>query len=360
MRTLFVASARAIRRSKTLLAILLLGLCLAAALPMATRDVLAANKAANLPELKTDQGFLEEISKPTDLDINDRMAVFRFILSSLPSTVRVYPTENYYYFTFFHGGIEYAGNMRLAAVDRDKGILHFAYFEAANTSSSDGEMHYKPLAAGDGVKVEKKSALTYTVTFEKHTVKFELNDLTGMKPPAGLLHDNEKYLGPVFDESGIPFFLVFNKAQKIFHYVLNETVQIAEVFRPSSHTDRIVIGKRTGFALYRDHLIDRKILIGVHGGNVIVNNYYDGPFDQLPDNFIVGDSLKNAIEASDPSVAGKLDRFGYIKDTEGRYLIGPYLQYTSDTELAPFHTCANDRSLPRELYYRCFSVQGGG
>ena len=221
-------------------------------------------------------------------------------------------------------------------------------------------MHYKPLTQEDGVKIEKKGPLSYAVTFEKRTVLFQLNDLRDVKPPAGLLTADEQYLGPVQDESGIPFFLVFNRTQKVFHYILNETMKIAEDFRPTTFTDRIVVGKRTGFALYRDHFIDRKILIGVNTNNVIMNNYYDGPFDQLPDNFIVGDTLKNAIEASDPSVAGRLDRYGYIKDTEGRYLIGPYLQYSNVSELAAFHDCAKDRSIPRKLYPLCFSIQGGG
>ena len=59
--------------------------------------------------------------RPTTLDVADPMAVFAFVLDSLPDRVKVYPTENYYYFTFTHNGVDYAGNIRLDASDRDQG-----------------------------------------------------------------------------------------------------------------------------------------------------------------------------------------------------------------------------------------------
>ena len=34
-------------------------------------------------------------------------------------------------------------------------------------------------------------------------------------------------------------------------------------FAAAKKSDRILIGKRTGFAFYRDHRLERKILIGV-------------------------------------------------------------------------------------------------
>ena len=75
----------------------------------------------------------------------------------------------------------------------------------------------------------------------------------------------------------------------------------------------ILVGKRTGFAYYRDHRLERKILIGVFEQNVRLNNYFDGPFDQLPDNFIEGDTLRQAIIDSDPGLKGKIDRLGHLQ-----------------------------------------------
>ena len=65
-----------------------------------------------------------------------------WVLESLPDRVKVYPTENYYYFHFFHQGVRYAGNLRLDMMDRDKGKLHFAYFEDLQEWKEDASLTY--------------------------------------------------------------------------------------------------------------------------------------------------------------------------------------------------------------------------
>lgn len=326
----------------------------------AAKDDSADTDGASQLTLHTNQQLIEEIKKPSAFDIEDVATVFRLVFFSLPDAVQVYPTENYYYFRFYRNGIEYGGNLRLAAVDRDTGILHFAYFAAANNSSSDGKMHYKPLSEEDGVRVEKLDRLEYKVEYQGKKVIFRLNDLSDVKPPAALLRDSEVYIGPVFDESGIQFFLVFNSDRNVFHYILNENEQLLDELLQSSASERILIGRRTGFAYYMDHYFDRKLLIGVHTSNVWINNYFDGPFDQLPDNFITSDKLMKAIEASDPYASGRIDKFGYLKGSEGRYLIGPYLSYSDPSTLAVVDRCASDPTISREVYPSCFSIQGRG
>ena len=95
---------------------------------------------------------------------------------------------------------------------------------------------------------------------------------------------------------------------KIFHFILDETVKVADELVASQRADRILIGRRTGFAFYRDHQLDRKILIGAFESNSRLNNYFDGPFDQLPENFIEGEALRQAMIEADPSVKGQIDR----------------------------------------------------
>ena len=310
--------------------------------------------------LRTNQAILEDLARQSEFDLTDLLVMFDRVLATLPSEVTVFPTENYYYIQFRFGGLDYAGNIRLAANDRDSGIVHFAYFAAASLSGGEGEMFYKALSIADGVEVQKIDELAYRVTSNARSVVFRLNDLTSTTPPAGVLGQAEDYLGPIFDESGLQFYLVYNRDLKIFHYVLNETEPVLDWFRPAAFSDRIMIGHRTGFAFYADQQIGRKILIGVHAANSAVNNYYDGPFDQLPDNFIQGNALKDAIEASDPNIAGRIDRFGYFETGEGRYLIGPYLTYSAEVELSAFDLCATNQSIPPERYHACFAIQGGG
>jgi hypothetical protein len=100
--------------------------------------------------------------------------------------------------------------------------------------------------------------------------------------------------------------------------------------------------------------LNRKILIGVFEGNARINNYFDGPFDQLPDNFIEGETLREAILAVEPSLAGKIDRVGGAPDGSGRYLIGPYVYYRTEEEFQSFHDCATSRRRADDTYYSCF------
>jgi hypothetical protein len=195
--------------------------------------------------------------------------------------------------------------------------------------------------------------LKYRVSDGRSSVLFSLNDLASVKPPAKAIRDGEIYLGPVFDESAIRFFLIFEPKLKVFYYVLDETVPAADELVASEDSDRILIGARTGFAFYRDDHADRKILLGVNADNTGVNNYLDGPFDQLPDNFLKGDALLKAILAVEPSLAGTLDRFGNTDGDATRYLIAPYMQYEDPRELTIVEDCTDNE--PIETYYSCFS-----
>ena len=54
-------------------------------------------------------------------------------------------------------------------------------------------------------------------------------------------------------------------ALNVFHYLLDETAGATDEWSPAG--DALLIGKRTGFALYRDG--ERKVLIGVGATTVI-------------------------------------------------------------------------------------------
>ena len=306
-------------------------------------------------KLQTNQAYIEDISSVPTFNVDDPMSVFSFIMSQLPEHVRVYPTENYYYFRFHFRGTPYAGNLRLAANERDKGNLSFAYFRDYQAWFSQQTGHYSVLNAEKGVQVEKVGKLAYRVSYQDQSAVFHLNDLTGVAPAKGDLRPNEKYIGPAFDESGLQFFLIYNPNVKMFHYVLNETEDMPERLYTSGVSDRILIGNRTGFAFYKDRHADRKILIGVHNANANVNNYFDGPFDQLPDNFIKGNELKDAILDSDPVTDKNMDRYGNAPGKDHRYMIAPYRHYSFDDDLVSFDTCAEEwKETKSEEYYACF------
>jgi hypothetical protein len=319
---------------------------------MATMGTASAEEAG-LPKLQTLESYVDEVTRPTKLAIEDPMAVFEFVLNSLPDRVKVYPTENYYYFRFFHNGVEFAGNIRIEPNDNGGQTVHFTYFEEASEWRDDPPLKHIVLEPSQGVTTEKLDRLIYKISFKGKSVVFALNDLSNAKPPASVMGADETFIGPIFDESGIRFFLVYNTKLRDFHYILDDTQGVADSFFSSPRTDRILIGKRTGFAFYRDHHHDRKILIGVYEGNMRLNTYFDGPFDQLPDNFIEGETLRNAIVAVQPDLKGHIDRFGSDPGGEVRFMIGPYLPYRKIDDLDVYHRCANSR-VHAANYYDCF------
>ncbi len=309
------------------------------------------------PPVKTNQAFIESLLSEKKLDIADPLAVLEFVLSGLPDRARIYPTENYYYFTFQHGGLVYGGNLRLDASDRDEGFVHFAYSPEFVFWREPEAPVYRKLGAAEGVRVQRVSPLVYDVGFRERTVRFEINDLSGVKPPAGMVATGETYIGPVFDESGLQFYLMFNAEQKVFLYILNEQAPVPEVFETTKISPRITVGRRTSFAFYADDRLARKILIGVHESNTFLNNIYDGPFDQLPDNTLEGDVLKDAIVSILPDYKDKIDRFGSLADGSERYAISPYLYYATENDFAVILDCLKDPERPEAAYYSCFDTE---
>lgn len=317
----------------------------------------AAAQEPQRPILHTNEAYLEEAMRSSTLDINDPKAVFAYVFATLPERVKVYPTENYYYFTFIYDGVPYDGNIRLDASNRDDGKVIFAYSEDLEEWRGETDVSHIILDASMGVALEKLEPLVYRMTFQQKSVVFALNDLSQVRPPASALAPGEKFIGPIFDESGIRFFLVYDSKLRLFHYILDETVKVPDQFERSRRTDRILIGKRTGFAFYRDALRDRKIMIGAYAGNMRVNNYFDGPFDQLPDNFIEGETLRQAILEVAPSLKGQIDRFGGSPDGSQRFAIDAYVPYESEGELYPVDRCASRKRRDAAAYYRCFAIE---
>ncbi|MFL6797326.1 MAG: hypothetical protein ACJ8F3_07930 [Xanthobacteraceae bacterium] len=334
-----------------------LGVLRAALLTILLSMTAAIASAGERPRLYTHETYMRDLTNDTVLPLDDPKAMLTFVLESLPDRVKVYPTESYYYFQFYHQGVRYAGNLRLDMMDRDKGKLHFAYFEDLQEWKADAPLTYRVFDATDGVSVEKIDLLVYRVTYGEKAVVFELNNLSNLKPPPQAIGPDEQFIGPMMDDSGIRFFLIFNPKLKLFHYILDETTRVPDQFRPSTFSNRILIGVRTGFAYYQDLRMNRKILIGVFEANSRVNNYFDGPFDQLPDNFVKGDELRDAILAVEPALKDKIDRVGGSFDGSGRFLIGPYATYRTEEQLYPIHYCATSKSVPAESYYQCFVVE---
>jgi len=324
---------------------------------VAAASIAVAAAAAELPPLQTNEAYVDAVTRRNQqLAVEDPMAVFAYVLGSLPDRVKVYPSENHYYFAFDLNGVRYAGNVKIDARLRAQGKVEFSYYEDRGPWLPDAKATYLTLDAARGVNVEQVEPLANRISYRDKSVVFALNDLSQVKPPPGALAPDDRFIGPVFDESGVRFLLVFNARLKLFHYILDETITPADLFVPAPVGDgRILIGKRTGFAVYRDQHRKRKILIGVYEPNVTANNYLDGPFDQIPDNFIDGDSFKDAIIAVEPELKGRINRYGSFADGT-RFAVEPYMEYREPRDLAIFDRCANSRRTPPTQYEACFAL----
>ncbi|MGQ0740670.1 MAG: hypothetical protein ACT4OJ_16600 [Bacteroidota bacterium] len=271
-------------------------------------------------------------------DINNANEVFGYILNQLPEEVTIYPSENYYYFVFGHKGKLYKGSFSLFAHNRDEGIIDIGYTEVAESrwkfSSASVLGGSGTFTAADGFVLDKISDFRYSLSYQERKIIFHLHQ-KGVEPPAKTrLTAGEIYAGPSFDESGLQFGLVYNSSLQHLYWVLNEDKPKQEAFTPLM--DNILLGQRTGFAFYDDKMNNRKILIGVKGENVLQNNWYDGPFDQLPDNYVYTGQLeiKNYLEQSYPGTSGRIDKYGHYLDEKGaRIAVAPYLVYFSEEEL---------------------------
>ena len=309
--------------------------------------------AADNP-IHTNEAYIDEVRTEAGFDIAKIDEVFDYVFGQLPAEVKVYPTENYYYFKFIHGGVPYAGNFRLDVADRNKGIIHFAYFSENNGFDQQPVSEHLAYTAELGAEVRKTGDLDYAVTAKGKTVVFHLNDLRNVKPAPAMMAEGEDFIGPVFDESGVPMFLMWNADLQMFLYVLDET-KPAETYLDSQVSSQIKLGLRSGFAWYRDRYLDRWILVGVPAEQTEFNTFFDGPFDQLPDNFVEGEKLRDAFLTLSPEVKGQIDRWGNSADLTGRMLADPYMLYSDETELSQFDQCTAAATDPAS-YYPCFGV----
>lgn len=340
---------------------------------------LAVSSGTDLPAqsvLNFNQTYIENAY--SKLDLENTEAVFWHVFSNLPKEVTVYPSENYYYFTFYANGKNFWGNIRLSPEERDRGLLNFAYWEFNDDPQNPDDFYskYKQFNPQDGLRIKLLNDSKYAVIYRGRKVVFNFNQLSQDLPKSAKLAEGEKFFFRTFDESGFQFFLIFNETNPHFMYVLNEEDGLPDELMPLRTSDvqnidggnsgtsevqrvsdeRVLIGKRTKFVFYDDQENNRKILIGVWAENIKRNNYFDGPFDQLADNYIAGGAINlgQYIEQVYPYTRGRINQYGHFTDTEGsRVAITPYYEYYSVDEFSEMLSyCQNQ---PAKDFYQCIT-----
>lgn len=135
--------------------------------------------------------------------------------------------------------------------------------------------------------------------------------------------------------------MLFDKNVADFSYILDEQSSIAEQLVPSQGGKaNLLVGIRTGFVFKDEPELSRKKLVGVYSENVSSNNYYDGPFDQLPDGYSGKLTIKTAFAFVDKEFSETIDNFGNFKDREGsRVVVAPYIRYSSMVDFDALSKC---------------------
>ena len=315
-----------------------------------SREINPSAKSFLLLQQWSNEGYYKD-----DVDLEDVDAYFWHIFSRLPDEVTIYPSENYFYFIDYIAGRQIWGNIRLPAGRRERGVLSFGYSEFSEFPSSPGNYvsRSKYFTEGDGMSIKGKDPFTWLVTYNKKSVTFHLHKLSTEPPKSFALKTNEVFIQRNFDESGMQFMLLFNTTGNYFFWVLNEEEIVPDEFIQLEKD--VLVGRRTGFAFWIDpEKTPRKVLATVRKISVTRNDYYDGPFDQLADNYVDHNKISMWMERAIPSIKGRIDKYGYYTDVErpSRVALSCYGNYYTHAEVLDFVKRAKSSGDPYQFISR--------
>lgn len=285
-------------------------------------------------------------------DVLSSSEMLRIVWEALPSTVTVYPTENYYYFTVFVAGRTFNGNILLGPDYLERGVFSFAYTEITGDDINRDPILVESLFSSEnGALIDRLSKSEYRIEIAGKSVTFKINEVD-TRQPEGMAAASETYLGRVFDESGVIFILLYDQKSKTFAFILDDAgapVPLLEI-RPEVH-----LHSRSGFVFVEDDA-RRKVLAAVYRYNTISNNYYDGPFDQLDYNNTELFDFRAAIIDSNPNLNGRIDEYGnYIDDQDTKAAIIPYWSYIDARAIGDVRGCLGGRRDWAQIY-RCIKT----
>jgi len=290
-----------------------------------------------------------DFSSNPSFNVSEPSETLVYLFDNMPYHAYVYPTETYYYYKFSYDETIYAGNFRL--LDANEGKLHIAYYDE---SQPHGGFFYKVLNQSDDLIIKAIDDFTFKIIYKGRQKIFHLTEIASQKPKRLQLLPEEEFVAHIIDESGIFLFLIYNDKTSSFYYILDEERPVMDSF--SSINSFYILGKRTKFIFYNDDEYDRKLLVGVSQDNIYQNDYYDGPFDQVPPRL----PLKEKLEAAYPytKYAGGIDEHGNFKGFQqgSRVAISPYLDYKEIDSLLSYHSRCNIEE-EKSIYWSCLTYE---
>ena len=267
-------------------------------------------------------------------EFDDPRSVVRFLLGVLESGT-VYPTEGYFYFRFDLGERRVSGNLRFTSID--EGVLHTGYFETQTAGA--GAVRTASLGAEQGLTVGSEplgeGGTLHRVTLDGETTTFVIPRVYRDTPPAFNLRDGERLVSGVLDESGYALVLIFDEHDQGFRYLLHGELEPPEEFEvigtPNTDRPTLFAGRQSGFVFIADES-DRLTLVGVDRARIMANDYFDGPFDQVPPDLGLRPMLHLAYPYT--RTASPVDEHGnFLGRESSRVAIAPYTAYAELDDL---------------------------
>ncbi len=259
----------------------------------------------------------------------DPRAVLHHVLVWLPDNPVVYPSEMYYYFEFLDGPHVLSGNLRFT--DAHNGVLHMGYFDR----TGNAENIAKSWSEHEGVQVRfNPDDSTMTIRFEQHEKRFRIFDPPTHPADATFADEPDLvFVTGLIDESGFHFDLFFSAMHNTFFYTRRSNCPFPAQMHVLDETSsyKLLMDSISRF-VFLEQTEAPLILVGVDLANVVENNYYDGPFDQIPPRL----PIKALLERAYPYVVyrGGINEHGeFIELSAQRVAISPYLQYGSVSDI---------------------------
>ncbi|MGA2184039.1 MAG: hypothetical protein ABSH47_13500 [Bryobacteraceae bacterium] len=291
------------------------------------------------------------IGSRTNVDVDDAAAVFERVFSALPLRTVVYPSGDHYYFSFPCTRGLIRGNLRLTRELRTGGTIGITY--SLGVPGRDKTISVR-LGRSQGLYMIGLGRRAWLCYYHWKFVVFLLNPSVAAPPIHAKLLPGETWATSVFDESGLQFHLIFQQQPPHLFWILNRDLPVAEDFDRTA-TD-IAIGRRTRFAFYVDKSNDRWVLVGVDRRNSVENTWYDGPFDQLPNEEIEAGlpGFRKYLESVYPGVRGQIDDYGRYKLLpQSDVAVVPWMLYDNVEDLAFIEKCKQTPAGP--AFYRCIT-----
>ncbi|MEO1130314.1 MAG: hypothetical protein AAFX05_11505 [Planctomycetota bacterium] len=257
--------------------------------------------------------------------LDDPEAVLNYVLKWAPPLATVYPTECFYYYRFKDREGQWVwGNLRIA--DAPGGIIGISYFYPGAP-----DFTHREFTSEDGIDVTPLGYRRYRVQGSGRAVTFVLPEVRTTAPSSFAATEDEHYVGRIVDESAVRLHLLFNTATNSFYMALDESEGITDALEEVE--EGLLLGQRSGFVYYDDEQLDRRLLLGVRQDNIIDNNYFDGPADQVPFELELRDLMHLAYPHT--MLGDGIDAHGVLlgKDEWQRVAISPFVRYSGINEL---------------------------